>query len=231
MKVNINGYIVPNDYKEVYDWFGIEAFCPNDLKSIKVAAAEPLEVIIGTCYGGSIFAGSEIGAEIASHPHGATIDIMGLAASAASAIAMYAKNRMAPTAMIMVHNVSSVAEGDYHAMTKEAEILKQANAAIAAAYTMKSGMSLDDALKMMDKETWLTAAQAKEKGLVDEVMFETTDPAALVATAGAGMIPRAVIEKTKEMLAKLKAPVVPEPDDSGTYDLAYAKLNFINKTM
>ena len=65
---------------------------------------------------------------------------------------------MSPVAMIMIHNVSmSGASGDYHDMQKNAEILKQMNSALAAAYTEKSGRSLDEILKLMDRETWLTA--------------------------------------------------------------------------
>jgi ClpP class serine protease len=138
---------------------------------------------------------------------------------------------MAPTAMMMVHNVSSVAEGDYHAMDKESDILKQCNKSIAAAYVMKSGMSEEDALKMMDKESWLTAKQAKEKGLIDAVMFEDADPSQLVNAIGPGMIPKAVIEKTLNMLKEQNGKNPPaDPPQDKSKDLAYAKLNLIQKT-
>ncbi len=234
MKISINGYIIPNEYKEVYNWFGYDSCCPNDIKAAKAGApGESLDVTIGTCYGGSIFAGSEIGAEIGSHQGGAFIEITGLAASAASVIAMYARSRMAPTAMLMVHNVSSVAEGDFHAMDKESDTLKQCNKSIAAAYVMKTGMSEEDALKLMDKESWLTAQKAKELGLVDEVMFASADPSQLVAAFGSGMLPKAVIEKTRQMLKDKKEgapkdqvtpPAGPTDQDALAYDLAYAKL-------
>ena len=228
MKFNINGYIIPNEYKDVYDYFGYESCCPNDIKTAKVESnGEPLEVQIGTCYGGSIFAGSEIGTEIASHADGASIDITGLAASAAGVIAMFAHSRMSPTAMLMVHNVSGGAEGDYHAMDKEKSALMNANKAMAAAYVMKSGMSEKDALKMMDETAWLTAAQAKEMGLVDEIMFESVDPSQLVNSFGSGMIPKAVIEKTKAMLKNQQeqAPT----DQQKQIDIARAKLNLYEK--
>ena len=197
MKVEIKGYIVPNDYKEVYDYFGIDATCPKDIAdAIDQSGGEPLEVEITTCYGGSIFAGSDIYTALKAHKGGVSITITGLAASAASVIAMAGPSEMSPTAMMMVHNVSSEAEGDYHAMDKESSVLKQANKAMAAAYVSKSGMSEDDALKMMDKESWLTAAQAKERGLIDKVMFSDT----MVAAMSSGMLPKAVIEKTRAML-------------------------------
>lgn len=227
MKIRIDGYIVPNEWKEVYDYYEQPAFCPSDIINAKQAAKdEKLEITIGTCYGGSIFAGSEIGAEIKSHAGGAEIEVTGLAASAASVIAMYAKNRMAPTAMLMVHNVSSMAAGDYRVMEKESDTLKQCNKAMASAYIMKSGMSEEDALKMMDDETWLTAAQAKEKGLIDEIMFENLDAQQMVASFGPGMIPKAVIDKTLAILAEQKAE--PQKDN---FDFAYKKLNLIEKTI
>ena len=235
MKVNINGYIIPNEYKRVYNYFGVESCCPNDIKTAKATAnGEKLEVSIGTCYGGSIFAGSEIGAEIKSHQAGAEIEITGLAASAASVIAMHAYCRMAPTAMLFVHNVQSVASGDYRAMDKESVVLQQCNKSIAAAYTMKTGMTEADALKLMDQESWITAQQAKEKGLVDEVMFENSS-SQLVAALGPGMIPEAVIKKTLAMLNEQEheggdTTPTPTPDNKNAFDLAYAKLNLTQKT-
>mgnify|MGYP000953366089 CR=1 FL=1 len=232
MKININGYIIPNEYKRVYDWFGMDSCCPNDIKAARLKSVnEPLEITIGTCYGGSIFAGSEIGSEIASHTPGSTGQIMGLAASAASVLAMYIKHlSMAPTAMMMVHNVSSYADGDYHVMDKEKTILINCNKAMAAAYTLKSGITEDETLKMMDKETWLTAQQAKERGLVNEILFENLDPTQMVAAVGPGMIPKAVIEKTLAMLDEKKDPVK-SIKDTKKFDLAKAKLNLIEKTM
>lgn len=222
MKITINGYIVSNDWKPAYDYFGIAACCPND---IVIATAgkesEQLEVEIGTCYGGDIFAGSEIGTAIKAHKGGSDIKITGLAASAGSVIACFGPCEMSPTAMMMVHNVSSGAEGDYHAMDKESNILKSANKAMAAAYSMKSGMTEDEVLKMMDKETWLSAAQAKELKLVDGIMFESSQ---LVAAIGPGMIPKAVIEKTLKMIAE-------KEQSAPGIDFAKAKLNLIEKTL
>lgn len=225
MKITINGYIVPDDMKEVYDWFGMASCCPKDIKSVSESSSkEHLDVEIGTCYGGDIFAGSEMGTAIKSHASGSSIKITGLAASAASVIAMYAPCEMSPTAMLMVHNVSSSAQGDYHEMDKESSALKNANKAIAAAYSMKSGMSEEDALKMMDKETWLSAAQAKELGLIDGVMFESSS---LIGSVGPGMIPQAVAKKTKEMLAEMKKSATNESNPG--IDFARAKLNLIEK--
>lgn len=235
MKVEVKGYIVPNDDKIIYNWFGIEMTCPADITgAIEQAKGEPLDVEISTCYGGDIFAGSTIYSALRSYEGGVRIHVTGLAASAASVIAMAGPSDMSPTAMLMVHRVSSMAAGNYHAMDTESASLQQADKAIAAAYVAKSGMSEKDALKMMDAETWITAQQAVDLKLIDKV----TDAAIPQLVAAYGLpLPRAVIEKTRAMLAERKRLKSPEnhpdtePDNTKNIALAKAKLNLIEKTM
>jgi ClpP class serine protease len=82
----------------------------------------------------------------------------------------------------MVHCVSSGARGNHTDMEKMAEILRTADDALSNAYMAKSGMSKEEVLQMMEKETWLTAEQAKEKGLIDAIMFEEKEPLRLTAS-------------------------------------------------
>ena len=104
------------------------------------------------------------------------IQIQSLAGSAAGVIAMSNRSKISPVAMIMVHNVSmSGASGDYHAMQKNAEILKQMNTALAAAFTAKTGKPEEEVLKIMDRETWLTANQAVEMGFADEMIVNSVE--------------------------------------------------------
>ena len=169
--INIRCDIVSNDDKWIYDWFGIDATCPNDVKSIMEAAQEqePIEVLVNSG-GGSVMAGQEIYTTLKGSDR-VTIKIQSLAGSAASMVAMAGKSQISPVAMIMIHNVSMHgASGDYHDMQKNAEILKQMNSAIANAYTEKTGMGQEEILKLMDRETWLTANQCLEYGFVDEIM-------------------------------------------------------------
>lgn len=63
----------------------------------------------------------------------------------------------------------SGASGDYHDMQKNAEILKTMNSALSEAYAKKTGRSKDEILKMMDKETWITAEKALELGFIDKI--------------------------------------------------------------
>ncbi|WP_277669094.1 head maturation protease, ClpP-related [Caproiciproducens galactitolivorans] len=202
MAIEIKGYIVPDDDKFIYDYFGISATSPKDVtEAIEKADGQPLDVEISTCYGGDIFAGSGIYSALRGYKGGVHIHITGLAASAASVIAMAGPSDMSPTAMLMVHRVSTMAEGNLHAMDATSDMLQNADKAIAAAYVAKSGMDEKDALKMMDKETWITAAQAVELKLVDKVADAATPQ--LVAAYGLPLS-HAVIEKTRAMLAEKK---------------------------
>ena len=195
-KVRIAGVIISNDQKWIYDWFEMDSFCPNDLRKAITDEYETIEVEINS-RGGSVFAGSEIYTALKNHKGQVNVSIVGLAASAASVIAMAGKTvKMSPTAQFMVHNVSAQGEGDYRDMQHMADILKTANETIASAYILKTGKSKDEILAMMDKETWLTAEKAKEYGFIDEVMFTNDDSKfQLVANFMPNIIPTNVIEK------------------------------------
>lgn len=184
--INIRGDIVGNDDKWIYEWFDMDATCPRDVKDILEAAEEnePIEVLINSG-GGSVMAGQEIYSALKGNSR-VTIKIQSMAGSAAGVVAMAGRCLISPVAMIMIHNVSmSGASGDYHDMQKNAEILKQMNAAMAGAYTEKSGRPLDEILRLMDRETWLTANQCLEYGFVDEIM--TDQKPGILTNAYSGM--------------------------------------------
>ena len=198
MKIYVKGTIVPNDDQWIYEFFGIDATSPAKVSEGIAAAAEksePLEVYINSG-GGDIFAASEIYSAIREYSGDVKIHVVGLAASAASVIACAGKSDISPTAQIMVHNVSSATSGDYHDMDKMSEILQKANETIANAYITKSGMTKEKALEIMDKETWLTADEAVELGLIDEIAGNKNAKSQLVA-AYCDIIPQNVIEKMK----------------------------------
>ena len=168
--VNIKGDIIPNDLTWVYEWFGFDHTSPAMVKTVIDGAAEDetIDVIINSG-GGYVMAGQEIYTELTKNPN-VNIEIQSLAGSAASVIAMAGHSRISPVGMIMIHNVHmSGAAGDYHDMKKNAEILQRMNEALAAAYVEKTGRDQDEILRLMDKETWLTANQALELGFVDSI--------------------------------------------------------------
>lgn len=205
MDVNIKGTVISSDEAWIYDYFGIESVTPKAVgEAVKKANGEKLDVYINSG-GGDIFAGSEIYEALRSYKGDVKIHVVGLAASAASVIACARESEIAPTAMVMVHNVSSGASGDYHDMDKQSEILQKANQIIAAAYVEKTGMSESDALKMMDHETWLTAQDAVEKGLCNAISKpQQNSTVQLAASYNSGMLPKSVIDKMRNQLTNEK---------------------------
>lgn len=195
-KIEVKGTIVGNADKWIYEWFGMDATCPKDVNAvISEANGEPLLVEINSG-GGDVFAGSEIYTALKAYAGTVEINIVGLAASAASVIAQAGHSRISPTALFMVHNVSGSAAGDFHDMQQEAEILQTANKAVAAAYLEKTGKSMEELLGIMDAETWMDAQKAVEYGFVDEVMFAS----APTLTNGIGVLPAQTIHKLKDLL-------------------------------
>lgn len=200
MKVDIKGPIIENDEQWIYDYFEIEATSPKKITEAIAQAEnnEDIEVEINSG-GGSVFAGSEMYTALKSYNGDVITKIVGLAASAATIPAMAGKKvLMAPPAQMMIHNASANFKGDYNAMEKGSEILKSVNASIANAYMLKTGMSQDKLLDMMNEETWMTPQQALENKFIDEIMF--TDNVKLVASVSNGMLPQEVINKMKNKL-------------------------------
>ncbi len=223
MKVNIKGPIVSNSEAWIYEWFGIEATSPNSInKVLEKANGEDIEVEINSG-GGSVFAGSEIYTALKSYSGNVTVKIVGLAASAASVIAMAGnKVMMSPTAQIMIHNVSSRASGDYRDMEHTAEVLRNANDTIANAYRIKTGKTQEKLLALMDHETWMTAEKAKELGFIDEIMFEN-DLQLVASTDFSGMLPPEVINKIRNTI---KNPLNSQNEENET-DILMAKFNYL----
>lgn len=199
MKLEVKGAIISNDDKWIYDWLDMDSTAPKDIVDSLPTTNENLDVIINSG-GGDVYAGSEIYTALKEYPGKVNIKIVGIAASAASVIAMAGHVTISPTAQIMIHNVSSFAAGDNRTMQHEADVLKGFNESIASAYVDKTNQPLDDILELMNKETWLTAQQAVELGFADEVMFSENVPK-LVATTGGGLSPE-VINRMKTMMNK-----------------------------
>ena len=201
-KIDIKGDIIPNDYKWFYSWFEWDGTCPNDVQKVLDGSnpGDDIDVYINSP-GGVIDVGSEIYTMLrkAAEDRNVEISITGQACSAASVIACAAHSAMAPTALMMVHCVSSGVCGNHSDMEHMAEVLRTADRAMCMAYTAKTGMTEDEALEMMEHETWLTAEQAKEKGLVDEIMFEEAEELPMTASTGLFKLP------TKEQMERVRA--------------------------
>lgn len=134
----------------------------KDAKRILVRLSSP---------GGSAFDGMAIRAMLSGHAAKVTCEVEGLAASAASIVAMGADViKMHAGSAMMVHRSSTVTGGDVSEHAKAVNALTALDDGMASVYAARSGMSKDDCVHLMDVETWLTAEQAVEKKLADEVV-------------------------------------------------------------
>ncbi len=129
--------------------------------------------------GGDCIAASQIYSAMMDYPGNITVKIDGLAASAASVIAMAGTIvQMAPTAMMMIHNPATMAFGDHNDMKAAIKMLDEVKESIINAYQLKTGLSRDGISKLMEQETWMNANKAIELGFADSLMEDEKKSAA-----------------------------------------------------
>lgn len=120
--------------------------------------------------GGDVFAAAQIYNMLMEYDGKVTVKIDGLAASAASVIAMAGdKVMMSPVSMIMIHNPATIAMGEARDMQKVIEMLDSVKKSIINAYERKTGLPEKKLSELMDDETWMDARQAKKLGFCDEI--------------------------------------------------------------
>ena len=157
--------------------------------------------------GGDCIAASQIYAMLMDYPHNVTVKIDGIAASAASVIAMAGtKVLMAPTALMMVHNPLTIAIGDTDEMQKAISMLDEVKESIINAYQVKTNQSRAKISHWMDAETWMNANKAIELGFADGVL---EDSKRHQATPTYAFSRRAV---TNSLLDKVKTKEQPQPE-------------------
>ncbi len=121
--------------------------------------------------GGDCIAAAQIYNMLLDYKGNVTVKIDGIAASAASVIAMAGtKVIMSPVAMLMIHNPMTMAYGDTGEMEKAIAMLDEIKESIVNAYELKTGMSRAKLSHLMDAETWMDANKAVELGFADEIL-------------------------------------------------------------
>ena len=121
--------------------------------------------------GGDCIAASQIYSMLMDYTGSVTVKIDGIAASAASVIAMAGTTvLMAPTALMMIHNPMTMAFGDSGEMQKAIDMLDEVKESIVNAYEIKTGMSRAKISHLMDSETWMNAGKAIELGFADDIL-------------------------------------------------------------
>lgn len=121
--------------------------------------------------GGDVVAAARIYNMLLDYPGKVTVNIDGIAASAASVIAMAASTvAMSPVSMLMIHNPATLAMGDKTELSRALDMLESVKDSIINAYQLKTGLSRAKLSKLMDMETWMDATAAIDLGFANEVL-------------------------------------------------------------
>ena len=162
-------------YDEIGFW-GVQA--KDFIASLAAVTAKTINVEINSP-GGDVFAGLAIYNGLKSSGKEIVVKVMGVAASAASLVAMAGDKIIMPkNTFMMVHNPWGVAMGNAEDMREQAGVLDKIGAALLATYVAKTGLPDDEVAAMLATDTWLTADEALEKGFATEVSGEIKAKAA-----------------------------------------------------
>lgn len=152
------------------DYWGGGITAKSVANQLRAIGDRPVEVQINSP-GGNMFEGIAIYNVLREHPQEITIKVMGMAASAASIIVMAGDRvEIGAASFLMIHNCWVLAVGNRHDMAEMAEWLKPFDAAMADVYAARSGQSVEDVTKWMDAETFMSGAQAIERGFADALL-------------------------------------------------------------
>ena len=180
-------------------WWGDEV-TPKMFKDDLMAGSGNITVWINSP-GGDVFAAAQIFNMLMDYTGQVTVKIDGLAASAASVIAMAGGDvYMSPVSMLMIHNPSTVAIGDSEEMLRAKALLDEVKESIINAYELKSGLSRTKLAHLMDAETWMNANKAIELGFADKLLF-TEEERTPLDTGQMLMFSRAAV--TNSLLGKI----------------------------
>lgn len=203
-KINVKGVVVSNDDADIYDWLGYDCVSPNQVEDALDNSDGDVEVDIASG-GGSVFAASEIYTMLKAYSGKVVVNIQGLAASAASVIAMAGDEiNMSPTSQMMIHKASTVSVGNADDLSHDSKMLDVTDQSIVNAYEEKTGMDRDDILHLMSNETWMTAQDAVDKGFADNISAGTKTPQVVNAISNQPFLDSSAIAKIKTVLAKAR---------------------------
>ena len=181
--------------------------------------------------GGDCIAASQIYSMLMDYKGSVTVKIDGVAASAASVIAMAGtKVLMAPTAMLMVHNPATMAFGDHNEMQKAIEMLAEVKESIINAYEIKTSLSRTKLNHLMESETWMNANKAIELGFADGILED--EKKTVTAVPGYAFSGKAVARNLLNKISAKQTPAVkPDTHAGRSVDELKAHLNTIKNYM
>ena len=154
----------------LYDEIGYWGVTAKQFRDQLAAVKTPTIALKLNSPGGDVFDGIAMYNDLLAHPARVEIEVTGLAASAASLIAMAADRlTLAENAFLMIHNAWTIALGDRREMAATAGVLEKIDGALADTYAARSGQARAEIVRLMDDETWFDADEAVELGLADEI--------------------------------------------------------------
>ncbi len=164
----LDGYIAENS------WFE-DDITPKQFKTELYSSEGNVTVMLNSP-GGDVFAASQIYTMLKEYPGNITVKIEGIAASAASVIAMAADEvYMSPVAMMMIHNPATVIFGEVSDLQSGIAMLSEVKESIINAYEEKTRLSRAKISHMMDAESWFNAWKAVELGFADKMLYTNED--------------------------------------------------------
>ena len=178
--------------------------------------------------GGDCVAAAQIYNMLMDYKGDVTVKIDGIAASAASVIAMAGtKVLVSPVSMLMIHNPMTAAFGNSDEMQKAIEMLGSVKDSIINAYEIKTGLSRAKLSHLMDAETWMDANKAVELGFADEIMQRSTETENTAAPTVSMLYSKAnVVNSLMEKIAA-KCAIQPKAETKHRADDLMERLNLI----
>lgn len=170
-RIDIKGDIISNDRAWIYDWMEWDYTSPGKIqKELENAKGGDVEFLVNSP-GGDVWAGYEIFNSIRMYEGKTTSHIVGLAASCGSFIPLASDKVIAEKmAMMMIHGARTGTNGNQHNHQHTRDFLEKVDRTIVQAYTSKCGKSEEELLDLMAKESWFTADEMLEMGLIDEIV-------------------------------------------------------------
>jgi ATP-dependent Clp protease protease subunit len=183
--------------------------------------------------GGDVFAAAQIYNALKEYPGKVTVKVDGLAASAASVVAMAGEETlMSPVSYMVIHNPATIAIGDGEEMLRAKAMLDEIKEGIINAYESKTGLPRAEISRMMNEESCFNAKKAVDLGFADRILY--ADGSTENASAPVIFSRMAVVNSLMTKMSgapKISAPVIPvKPIKSGTaYNILENRVNELAK--